>query len=155
MSLFCLTEKKLDYLRGDFMKRFLLLIISALTIMIFVSCDIGPTPIINKITTTDKSVNFEFEELNETIKGTLDLNEGDTIEAAIYVSKGSYFIKVERNNKEIPYEGNVSSNGSFSFKASEKGKYTFSLKGEKASGNISFKKTVLEEDKNKKDSEVS
>lgn len=137
------------------MKRFSWVIINVLATMFFVSCDIGITPIINKTTTTDKSINFEFEELNEKISGTLNLNAGDTIEAVIDVKKGSYSIKVEENNKEIPYEGNTTSNGNFSFKAEKKGAYTFSLNGEKASGNITLKKIVLEDDNNKNNSEVS
>lgn len=130
------------------MKRFSIIIINVLATMFFVSCDIGITPIVNKTTTTDKSINFEFEELNQTIDGTLNLNVGDTIEAVIDVKKGSYSIKVEEDNKEIPYESNTTSNGNFSFKAEKKGAYTFSLKGEKASGNITLKKIVLEEGKN-------
>lgn len=130
------------------MKRFSVIIINVLATMFFVSCDIGITPIINKTTTTDKSINFEFEELNQTIDGSLNLNAGDTIEAVIDVKKGSYSIKVEEDNKEIPYEGNTTSNGNFSFKAEKKGVYKFSLKGEKASGNITLTKIVLEEGKN-------
>ena len=125
------------------MKRFLSIIISALTIMIFVSCDIAPTPIINKTTTTDKSINFEFEELNEDLNGTLNLNAGDTIEAVIDIKKGSYSIKVEGDNKEIFYEGNITQNENFSFKADKKCAYKFSLLGENAIGNISIKKMVL------------
>jgi hypothetical protein len=125
------------------MKRFSLIIIIVLVTMFFVSCGIGTAPIINKTTTTDKSINFEFEELNENLNGTLNLNSGDTIEAVIEIKKGSYSIKVEGDNKEIFYEGNITKNENFSFKADKKGPYKFSLKGENASGNISIKKMVL------------
>lgn len=125
------------------MKRFSWVIINVLTTMFLVSCGIGTTPIINKTTTTDKSINFEFEELNENLNGTLNLNAGDTIEAVIEIKKGSYSIKVEGDKKEIFYEGNITQNENFSFKANKKGPYKFSLKGENASGNISIKKMVL------------
>lgn len=134
------------------MKRFSWVIINVLTTIFFVGCDIGITPIINKTTTTDKSINFEFEELNEKISGTLNLNSGDTIEAVIDVKKGSYSIKVEGDDKEIPYEGDNTPNGKFSFKTDKKDTYTFFLNGENASGNISFKKMDLKEDKNKNNS---
>lgn len=134
------------------MKRYFKVLLSLVVIMFFVSCNNGAKPVISK-TATDNNINFEFEELNEAINGTLNLEAEDTIETVIDVKKGSYSIKVEGDNKEVPYEGNSIKNGQFTFKVPKKGAYTFTLKGEKASGNIGFKKIISgEEDKEKKDS---
>jgi len=121
------------------MKKFLIGIINIMIIMFFIGCDSNSNIVINK-TITNGYINFKFENLDRSIDGTLDLNSGDTIEAIIDIKNGNISIKIEGDNKEILYEGNDVPSSKMSFSAVQKGKYTFTLSGENADGNISFKK---------------
>ena len=122
------------------MKKFLIGIINIMIIMFFIGCDSNSNIVINK-TITNGYINFKFENLDRSIDGTLDLNSGDTIEAIIDIKNGNISIKIEGDNKEILYEGNDVPSSKMSFSAVQKGKYTFTLSGENANGNISFKKS--------------
>ena len=122
------------------MKKVLIVIVNVMIIMFLIGCDSNSNIVINK-TITNGYINFKFENLDRSIDGTLDLNSGDTIEAIIDIKNGNISIKIEGDNKEILYEGNDVPSSKMSFSAVRKGKYTFTLSGENAKGNISFKKS--------------
>jgi hypothetical protein len=122
------------------MKKVFIGIINVMIIMFCIGCDSNSNIVINK-TITNGYINFKFENLDRSIDGTLDLNSGDTIETIIDIKNGNISIKIEGDNKEILYEGNDVPSSKMSFSAVKKGKYTFTLSGENANGNISFKKS--------------
>lgn len=122
------------------MKKVLIVIFNVMIIMFLIGCDSNSNIVINK-TITNGYINFKFENLDRSIDGTLDLNSGDTIETIIDIKNGHISIKIEGDNKEILYEGNDVHSSKMSFSAVQKGKYTFTLSGENANGNISFKKS--------------
>lgn len=127
-------------------------IIAIVAIMVLlISCGNNSKQVINR-TGTDTNINFEFENLQGTTDRTLDLNDGDIIETKIDIKSGELAIKVEGEDKEIPYEGNDVKSGEFSFKIQGKGKYTFTLTGKKADGNVSFNRKSADSSKETKDS---
>ena len=121
------------------MRKFLIVVVDVFILGFFISCTSNSNLMIKKVVTKN-CIDFEFENLNLVRDSTLDLDEGDTIETSVYIEKGEISVKVEGDNGEIPYKCSNVRNGDFSFIVTKKGTYTFTLLGEKANGNISFKK---------------
>lgn len=129
------------------MKKFIIGAINITILLLFAGCGENFQHVVNK-NITGNTIDYEFKNLSKPISASLDLKAGDTIETIINIQEGSASIKVEGDNKNVAYEGNLIGSNQFTFDITDKGTYTFTLAGDDASGNISFKK-VDSSEKNK------
>lgn len=129
------------------MKKFIIGAINITILLIFAGCGDNFQHVVNK-NITGNSINYEFKNLSKPISASLDLKPGDTIETIMNIQEGNASIKVEGDNKNVPYEGTLIGSNKFTFNITDKGTYTFTLAGDDASGNITFKK-VASREKNK------
>lgn len=132
------------------MKKFIIGAINVIVLLLFTGCGEDFQHVVNK-NITGNTIDYEFKNLNKPIAASLDLEAGDTIEAIMNMKEGSASIKVEGDNKKVPYEGNLMGSNQFTFDITDKGTYTFTLSGDDASGDITFKRVDYKES-NKKDS---
>lgn len=135
------------------MKKFIIASISITILLLFTGCGENFQHVVNK-NITGNTIDYEFKNLSKPISATLDLKAGDTIETIMNIQEGSASVKVEGDNKKVPYEGNLAGSNQFTFDITDKGTYTFTLTGDDASGDITFKKVDSSEN-NKNDSDDS
>lgn len=121
------------------MKKFIIGAINITILLLFAGCGENFQHVVNK-NITGNTIDYEFKNLSKPISASLDLKAGDTIETIINIQEGSASIKVEGDNKNVPYEADLIANNQFTFDITDKGSYTFTLSGDHASGDISFKK---------------
>ncbi|WP_160691982.1 hypothetical protein [Clostridium sp. C2-6-12] len=129
------------------MKKFIIGAINLTILLLFTGCGDNFQHVVNK-NITGNTIEYEFKNLSKPISASLDLKAGDTIETIMNLQEGNASIKVEGDNKKVPYEGNLIGSSKFTFEITDKGTYTFTLSGDDASGNITFKK-VDSSEKNK------
>ena len=135
------------------MKKFIIGAINLTILLLFTGCGENFQHVVNK-NITGNTIEYEFKNLSKPISASLDLKAGDTIETIMNIEEGNASIKVEGDNKKVPYEGNLIGNNKFTFDITDKGTYTFTLAGDDASGEVTFKK-VDSSEKNKEDSASS
>lgn len=132
------------------MKKFIIGAINITILLLFTGCGENFQHVVDK-KITENTIEYEFKNLSKPISGSLDLEAGDTIETIMNIQEGKASIKVEGDNKKVPYEGNLMGNNKFTFGITAKGIYTFTLAGDDASGEITFEKV----DSSGKDKDVS
>ena len=132
------------------MKKFIIGAINITVLLLFAGCGENFQHVVNK-NITGNTIEYEFKNLSKPISASLALKSGDTIETIMDIQEGNASIKVEADNKKVAYEGNLIGSNQFTFDITDKGTYTFTLAGDDASGNITFKKV----DSSEKNKEVS
>lgn len=132
------------------MKKFIIGAINITILLLFIGCGENFQHVVDK-KITGNTIEYEFKNLSKPISGRLDLEAGDAIETIMNIQEGKASIKVEGDNQKVPYEGNLMGCNKFTFGITHKGTYTFTLAGDDASGDITFKKV----DSSGKDKDVS
>ena len=129
------------------MKKFIIGAINLTILLLFAGCGESFQHVVDK-KITGNTIDYEFKNLSKPISGSLDLEAGDTIETIMNIQEGSASVKVEGDNKKVPYEGNLMGSNQFTFDVTDKGTYTFTLAGDDACGDVAFKKVDSSENKN-------
>lgn len=85
------------------------------------------------------SFSVNMKGLNSTLEESFSLVAGDTVDVSITISSGEVRLSVGKTDREPVYEGVNPEPNSFRISVHEDGDYIFSVSGNKAEGNISFK----------------
>lgn len=116
-------------------KTFLLLIAGIMTMLLLCGCSGKSNTSYDR---TDDSWELTFKPLCTTIEEDFTLKSGDRIAVEPQLDKGKIKIRIAQEGGLPIYEGNGGI-GRFEVTADKDGAYTFSVSGENAYGQISFK----------------
>lgn len=91
-------------------------------------------------TGNDSQLIMEYSAFNTTDSQKLDLQQGDTLAAAIVSNSGSLSVTIQKEGEEPIYQRESIPTGEFSIEIPEDGFYVISVVGENAAGSLSFVK---------------
>lgn len=91
-----------------------------------------------RIERDESGLSLRFEDLNSTVSETYTLSCGDSIDVAVPRCEGEARISITSENGEAVYTGRTPLPESFRVSIGEDGKYTVSVSGEGACGEVIF-----------------
>ncbi len=93
-------------------------------------------------TINDSQFLLDFEAMNTTVSGKMNLSKGESVETVIDINKGEVDITVKNEKNRVAYIGDNIGCSNFTIKIEESGTYSFFVTGVKAQGSIYFIKTL-------------